>query len=1844
MNVFRLRKRLIDDYSEYVQSFIHIQDGRIRRRVASELRQGLLWPDPLIQLNPSFEPGGTIDELVERGSLHPACRHVFRVGKRPSGDTGKPIRLHKHQAEAIEVARTGRNYVLTTGTGSGKSLAYIVPIVDRILRQGSGRGLRAIVVYPMNALANSQFGELEKFLHYGYADDRRPATFRIYTGQESRDEREETLSNPPDILLTNYMMLELMLTRPREERLVKAAQGLEFLVLDELHVYRGRQGADVAMLMRRARETFRSPEMQCVGTSATLASSPEGGFDSQRDAVAEVASQVFGAPVRSDSVILETLRRTTPERDFRQPGELGRLKARVESGAEPSRRYHEFVDDPLSSWIESTFGLEKEEQSGRLVRVEPKSLHGPGGAASALAEALGLGQEICASAIEQQLLASYGGEPDPDTGFPVFAFRLHQFISRGDTVYSTPEPAAKRSITLQGQRFVPGDRSRVYLPLVFCRECGQEYYCIRADRDSEGGHHVFTPRELSDRLKDEEGEAGFLYLSEDHPWPDRMEDVLDRVPDDWVEDTARGLKLLKSRKEWLPQTIYVTRGAEQSDDGHRASWLRAPFRFCLRCGVSYGFHQTSDFGKLGSLGTEGRSTATSLLSLAAVLSLRRDDTVQAEARKLLSFTDNRQDASLQAGHFNDFVEVGLLRSALYRAVADAGEEGLRHEELPQKVFDALALPVEQYARSPDVRFQARSETDRALRDVLGYRLYRDLQRGWRITSPNLEQCGLLEIAYASLDEVCAAEDLWQHTHPALASARPADRRELSRVLLDLMRRELAIQVDYLDERVQEQIQQRSSQRLRDPWAIEEADKLEHAQVLLPRSRRPKDYRGYYYLSPRGGFATYLRRSSTLPDYGDKLRVQDAERILPELLEVLSTAGLVEAVRRRRDDDDVPGYQVPASALIWRAGDGTRAFHDPIRVPHAPEEGRRTNPFFVRLYREVASEAIGLIAREHTAQVDADARREREDAFRSGELPILYCSPTMELGIDIRSLNVVNLRNVPPTPANYAQRSGRAGRSGQPALVFTYCSTYRGHDQYFFRRPDQLVGGAVAPPRIDLANQSLVKAHVQALWLAASGLELGESLRDLLEITGEAPSLDLLESVQAALRDPGARDRARQSAERVLGTMQRELEGSDWYKDGWLEDTLQRVPQAFEEACERWRKLYRAALDQRRIQHSVVIDHSRSPNDRKRAKRLRAESEAQLKLLTEASSSVHSDFYSYRYFASEGFLPGYSFPRLPLSAYIPGRQRRGRRDEDDDFVSRPRFLAISEFGPRAIIYHEGARYRINQVILPIERDGLGEDIATRSAKQCRECGYLHPLPGEEPGPDLCERCGTDLPRPMEPLFRMENVTARRVDRITSDEEERLRLGFEIRSGVRFAEYDGRIGCRTATVQGQDGPLATLSYGDTATLWRINLGWRRRAKKEVLGFVLDLERGYWARNELDDEDRDDSPEARRVRRVIPYVEDWRNCLLVAPSRELELGELASLEAALRRAIQVEYQLEEQELSSEPLPDRNDRHLLLFYESAEGGAGVLRRLVDEPGALPGLARTALELSHFDPGTGEDLGGPAKAREGCEAACYDCLMSYVNQLDHGVLDRHRAKPLLEELAAANVATSPASRSRAEHLRELKRQAGSGLERQWLDVVEEAGHRLPDVAQPLIESCRTRPDFLYSDHHAAVYIDGPHHDYPDRAERDRTQQDAMQDQGFLVIRFGLRGDWGDTLAGYPSVFGEPRGLRRGDPHEAEPFEEELFPADWRPLLRELAASGVGLEPGADVGRSGTVVGSYAAEVHDGGRSLRLVDARSSRSAEIVEALRDAGEPATVIDPTAEGATSTVLSALGRPR
>ncbi|MDM7458106.1 MAG: DEAD/DEAH box helicase, partial [Paracoccus sp. (in: a-proteobacteria)] len=212
-----------------------------------------------------------MDDLVASEDLDEATARIFRIGT-------APIRFHRHQAQSIAKARAGQSFVVTTGTGSGKSLCFFVPVVDAIVRSRKAeqpRKTRAIIVYPMNALANSQIKEIEKFISQSGLPDELKPVVRRYTGQESQEERQRIADNPPDILLTNFMMAELLLTRQDalDTKVIDNASGLEFIVLDELHTYRGRQGADVAILVRRLRTRCAPMKAPiCIGTSATMAS------------------------------------------------------------------------------------------------------------------------------------------------------------------------------------------------------------------------------------------------------------------------------------------------------------------------------------------------------------------------------------------------------------------------------------------------------------------------------------------------------------------------------------------------------------------------------------------------------------------------------------------------------------------------------------------------------------------------------------------------------------------------------------------------------------------------------------------------------------------------------------------------------------------------------------------------------------------------------------------------------------------------------------------------------------------------------------------------------------------------------------------------------------------------------------------------------------------------------------------------------------------------------------------------------------------------------------------------------------------------------------------------------------------------------------------------------------------------------------------------------------------------------------------------------------------------------------------------------------------------------------
>jgi superfamily II DNA or RNA helicase/very-short-patch-repair endonuclease len=1738
MDVFQLRDRLVSDYQTYTQSFLQIAEPRTRQFVAQRLADGLFWPQPLLQLNPAYAAGGTIDELVDRGLLHDECRRIFRVEKGSSDLYGQQLRLHRHQREAIELAAQRRSFVLTSGTGSGKSLSYIVPIVDHVLRRGSGNGIQAIVVYPMNALANSQDEELRKFLEAGYPPGGSPLRFARYTGQERGEQREALRSHPPDVLLTNYVMLELLLTRVEDRALIAAAQGLSFLVFDELHTYRGRQGADVALLIRRVRQALNATQLRCIGTSATMVSGEDAG--SRTAAVARVATTLFGEPFGDDQVLEETLERATDEPDFGAAAVVRGLRAALSEAAEPPQTAAEFLCDPLAGWIESTFGVRRESPGGPLRRQIPRRVDGPPlegrlSAAAELAALTDVPAVQCAAALRRMLLRGAALHRRPGDRYPIFAFRLHQFFSRGDSVWAGLRSEAERYLSIEKLGAVPGAPDEPLYPLLFCRSCGAGYFRVSVDQQA----NRLLPFEGRSATRDDR--RAYLYISDSAPWPRNPAEQIERLPAALKVDG----KVDANWRKRLPQAVSVAPDGSlvRAGQGQSAALLPDAFHFCLNpaCGVVHRVTQRAETAKLAGLGIDSRSTATTILAVRALLELRRDEELPAVARKLLSFTDNRQDASLQAGHFNDFSQVALLRSGLYRALAEH-PQGLTHEQLPAAVVKAIGLQFADYAADPDLRGPARSDSELALRRVVEYFLYRDLQRGWRVTAPNLEECGLLRFAYLGLegdDGLLADGEIWTQgalqrdaqgnrtrlaPPPALQALSTDLRRELLLVLLDQLRRNLALKADVLTAARQPELIELSHQRLQQGtvWYLEQSDDLVQAQIAVVGSAA-NGGKELLPISAPSGYGQYLKRR--LRESGQPLTGDEIEAIIGFLFAALRQYGLVEQLPLSRGKSAKPGYQLVAAALRWLPAAAERAPQDVMRRVSEGDTARPLNRYFIEYYRTFAELHLLLEAREHTAQVTAADRAEREERFRRAELPLLFCSPTMELGVDIAQLNLVNLRNVPPTPANYAQRSGRAGRGGQPALVYTYASAGSPHDQYFFREPSRMVAGAVAPPRIDLANRDLLRAHLHALWLGTAGINLGATLSELivLDHADDRLPLPIKRELAAVLRDANVRRTAEQQGLALAAALRAQIDGLSWLTDDWVREVFGQLEQSFELACTRWRSLYRAAVRQRELHHRILGDHSRPEFERAQSRRLRSQAETQIRLLTEAEGAFEGDFYSYRYLAAEGFLPGYSFPRLPISAFIPARRNGGR----DEFVSRPRFLAIREFGPRALVYHEGSRYAVHRVNLDFGSSAAeaGHELPTRSVKRCAACGYAHFESGRANLADICERCGGALDGPalIRGLVEMQNVSLRPEQRITSDEEERRRQGYRIVSSYRFERAALRL---DAQVQAQDGtPLIELQYADNTELYRINLGWARGEAAAQPGFLLDLERGTWARRQDEGDELEDAQSGARMQLVVPFVRDSKNALIVRPHNTTpEIN--AGLQSALLRALQHVFQLESNELAADALPTPVDRREILIYEAAEGGAGVLRRLVQEPALLPRLARTALALLHYD-ADGTDL-----AADSCGRACYRCLLDYSNQPDHHLLDRALLREPLQQLAAAQVVTAGGAGTRAERLAELLARCESSLERHWLQTVARMGLALPELAQQTLPNAYARPDFSYPRHNTLIFVDGPVHDRPGVHESDAALDAALGDLGYYVLRFRHDEEWPAVFAQNREIFG----------------------------------------------------------------------------------------------------------------
>ena len=1721
MNIFETHRKVIDDYANYIRSFINISDEEIALKVEDSLAEGRLWPQPLLHFNPAYEQVGKIDEVTLREGLHKDFPHIF-----------EGYSLYRHQCEALSLGKQGKDFVVTSGTGSGKSLTYIGTVFDYLLANPGASGVTAVIVYPMNALINSQTNEMRGYKENFERNTGRnfPITFGQYTGQEKDDVRQKMREEPPQILLTNYMMLELLLTRVKERPIRDAIfENLRYLIFDELHTYRGRQGADVSMLIRRIRAHCKQP-VCCIGTSATMVS--VGAAESQRAEVAHVASTIFGQKFTPAQIVDETLTRSL---DFSGGFPTkNALAAAIAKDVDTAADEADLRNHAVAVWLENRVALEESE--GRLIRRKPMSY---GEVVEALAEDSGATEDDCRKTLEALLLwvsTLNKRIQDGGSGYTLLPYKLHQFIAQTGSVYTTLDRGKDRFITLEPGIYKQDDEDRKPIfANVFSRATGHPFVCVSLS----GGR--LLPREFRAASDDDEEAVtdGYLIIGEGIWDP---EGDLDYLPEAWVRTRANG-EMIPEKKysKRLPRRLFYDEYGNCSATKPMKYWgwfMPEPLLFDPTGGVFYDL-KTKDGTKLTRLGNEGRSTSTTIAAF-SILNRLREGGLDSCDQKILSFTDNRQDAALQAGHFNDFIQVIRLRAGIRFALQDAPDGWLDYATLGEAVFKALELPFRDYGNrdsEPELA-PIKKQYEEALQNYLVFRALADLRRSWRIVLPNLEQCALLEIDFLQLDEIASADSFWADLEIA-QSLSSDERREFLSCVLDYFRLEFAIHSEnFLAPNRLKEYEKRFREQLRDPWTLDRDEDLPTPSVirlspLHKRSRLPNKSMG-----PASALGKYLKQRAGQVGLDAHLMKgkEYADYVLRLMRKLKEADYLVEQTARDTQNQEVPVFQLRIEKILWKLGDGETVKPDLVKQRSYKDRSIKPNAFFRSVYNTDFRDRKRLNAADHTGQLGVDARKEREDRFRadwfldeakkqrdqgriiSDSISALFCSPTMELGVDIGGLSVVHMRNAPPNAANYVQRSGRAGRSGQGALVFTYCSGFSAHDRHYFKNQSDLVAGTVQAPRIDLCNRELLLSHLHALIVSAIGLpgldaREGESPSLVKLIAEEDKDLPLLPTVYEGLKiAPAAFQAVKSAFRRVIEDFRHELNDGrhSWFGDEWIDQNLTDIAKHLDSAMGRWRKMHQSA-------HSLLtratqpIESGRlkvGSVEYRKYKRLQDQANRQLNLLRNDQSGFRelSEFYPYRYLASEGFLPGYNFTRLPLRIFVPTGSTAG------EYISRPRSVALREYGPLNLIYHNGRKYKVSQLVLQDAESSLTE------AKISRGAGYF--LTGEQRDLEICPFSGLDLSdnankEHLHDLIEMAESRGEEVSRITCEEEERISRGFEIES---FFHVDGGdFGSIRKAVVGSGGThLLNLRFIPAARLVKVNRGWR---SQKAEGFPLGMTSGNWRSSIPDPE-----PEAREKFRLVKlWTSNLADALYIEPIQALGLAAdgVVTLQHALKRAIETVFQVEPSEIGVSTMGDPECPNILI-YEAAEGSLGILSQIVEDIGAFRKVVEAAKELCRFED---DEYRAPAS---------YDDLMSYYNQREHPRLDRFLIQGALNKLEVADIEIQTSAvfqdyEQQYQHMLE-NLDSNSSTERKFVDYLYENGLRLPDSAQKRVPGIYCQPDFYYEPRFW-VFCDGSPHDEMLVRERDEQQRQLIIARGDEVWAWHYSENLARKVAARPDIF-----------------------------------------------------------------------------------------------------------------
>ena len=1088
-----------------------------------ETRQSPLLKGPFVSLSQPFRQGAEIADLVGEGVLH------AHLGERiPEAIT----RLYAHQERAIRSVAGGRTTLVSTGTGSGKTECFLYPVVSRCFElrdQGAPPGISAVIVYPMNALAEDQLMRLRGLLagtgvpfglYVGKTPEREAhvAGVRLPAGasradyearleRAQRDGSGETVYPPeevcsrevmrtagrqPRILLTNIKQLELLLTRQQDIELFTDAR-LDFLVFDEAHTFTGALGAETACLIRRLR-AFCPAEARrttCVATSATIVDRDE------PEAARRFATRFFGVeaaevttvgedyeaevwearrfvppvPAQDPAAILERCVRAVEADDGAGAAVRGVWRAlaarNLAEGAWPDSLY-----DAMSR-NELVFRLSEELTTPKALAALPSALEGH------------LGRRVT----EEEVLAwlTLGAAARRD-GRPLLRPVVHGFVRGiGGAVVSFPDDAdgprlwlAAEDEQASGPEAGNGRPNRAHFPVTTCTTCGQHYF-LASLKDFE--FFGKTPG------GGEAGPAGSC-------WP-RLEPAL-------------------GGKRVVVFDSLIGAGDEEERGVPHAR--TAPLHFCRRCGAAHpqsvgrclscgsltatvelhAVRQRKERpGKLISClscGAHGGAWAggyreparpVRAVNVADVHVLTQDMVHHAERQRLLVFCDNRQDAAFQAGWMKDHARRFRLRALMAQGIREgAGSVGDVTGwlddllEADETLSRALILEVWQIAR----RESAGGRHGQERRKYLRFQVLREVALPSR-QALGLEPWGRMKVEYEGLDT--AAPWIQEHAHRIGISAEHL--RDGVAGVLDFFRRkralydaEYGIFTKYWQEGSPE-IQQGYLPGFRGPNATK-----------LRRDAAEKPELVTQWLS--SGRVTTMRQIAV--KWG--VESKSVEPFLTSLFHFLVERELLVPVRLRGAKGhplpNVHGvYQVSADQLRLRPNRGVHRCQSCRRtttrdLPHNRCLAWRCGGSLEWVREDEDNYDLQLLdgaysmlrPEEHTAMVPNEERERLENLFRgaSDAVNCLVCTPTLELGIDIGQLDSVLMRNVPPLPANYWQRAGRAGRRHRMAVDLTYCRP-TSHDRAYFAEPSKMLAGRIDPPAFNLRNEVMIAKHVHA---------------------------------------------------------------------------------------------------------------------------------------------------------------------------------------------------------------------------------------------------------------------------------------------------------------------------------------------------------------------------------------------------------------------------------------------------------------------------------------------------------------------------------------------------------------------------------------------------------------------------------------------------------------------------------------------------------------------------------------------------------------------------------------------